>query len=422
MQLSQFLPILKWSKDYDSSLFKADLIAGLTVGVMLIPQGMAYAFLAGMPPIYGLYTAMIPLIIYALLGTSRQLAVGPVAMVALLIAASVENLAVSGSEAYIAYALALALMVGIIQLAMAVLRLGFLVNFLSHPVIAGFTSAAAIIIIFSQLKNLLGVSLPRSSYIPTIIRSLIDNFSGIHVLSFFVGAVGIVVLFFLKKTKSKLPGPLVIVVLGILMSYFFHFESSGMAVVGEIPKGLPKIIKPLLREGVFWKLLPYAITIAFIGYMESIAVGKAIQKKHKNYRIDPNQELIALGAANVIGSFFQSFPVAGGFGRTAVNDQSGAKTQVAAIISATVIGLTLLFFTGLFVHLPTPALAAIIIVAVFGLIEFKEAKLLWKEHRSDFWMFVISFLGTIFFGIEEGIVIGAAMSLVVIIFRTTRPS
>lgn len=393
--------------------------AGLTVGVMLIPQGMAYALLAGVPPIYGLYASTLPLILYAIFGTSRQLAVGPVAMVALLIATGVSNLAEPGSDEFIELAILLALMVGSIQLLLGLFRLGFMVNFLSHPVISGFTSAAALIIGFSQLKHLLGIDLPRSSHVHEILINAVKNIEQVNVPTIVIGAVGIVII--LLSKKKRLPGPLLAVIMGILAVYWFQLQRLGVRIVMEVPQGLPDFSVPIIDNLSITLLLPAALTIALVGFMESIAVAKAIQAKHKNYQLDANQELIGLGMANIVGSFFKAFPTVGGFSRTAVNDQAGAKTALASIISALLIVLTLLFLTPLFYYLPQAVLASVIMVAVFGLVDFGEAIHLWKTDRTDFYMLLVTFLATLVLGIELGIVVGILLSLAMVIFRAAYP-
>ncbi|MFK8101558.1 MAG: SulP family inorganic anion transporter [Saprospiraceae bacterium] len=418
--MKQYFPILEWAKNYKKENLNGDLSAGLTVGVMLVPQGMAYAMLAGLPPIYGLYASTIPLIIYAIFGTSRQLAVGAVAMVALLISSGVGQLAELGSEEFIGLAILLALMVGVIQFLMGVFRLGFVVNFLSHPVIAGFTSAAALIIGFSQLKHLLGINIPRGK-VHEIIINVAQNFNQINLPTLALGGVAIIVLLAIKRMKKRIPAPLIVVVLGILAVYALNLTTLGVKIVGDVPSGLPSFSLPNINLNALQVLLPTALTISFVSFMESIAVAKAIQKKHKDYEIDNNQELIGLGLSNIVGSFFKSFPVTGGFSRTAVNDQAGAKTGLAAIISAILVTLTLLFLTDYFYNLPTAILSAIIMVAVFGLIDFKEAKHLWKTDKRDFYLFMVTAIGTLILGIEEGIILGAVLSLLVVIYTISYP-
>ncbi|MCB0592823.1 MAG: solute carrier family 26 protein [Lewinellaceae bacterium] len=421
MQLKKLLPILEWLPAYQSNNLKGDLAAGLTVGVMLIPQGMAYAMIAGLPPIYGLYASTIPLILYAIFGTSRQLAVGPVAMVSLLTATGIGALAQGGTETYIMLAITLALFVGLIQFLLGAFRLGFLVNFLSHPVISGFTSAAALIIGLSQLKHLLGIKLERSHYIHEILIEAVSRIGEANLFTVGIGLLGIGLIMGARRVNRAIPGPLLAVVFGILAVWGLGLTEQGVKIVGEVPKGLPSFVIPDFSLDNFSALLPVALAIALVSFMESIAVAKAIQAKHKNYKVDANQELIGLGIANIGGSFFQSYPTTGGFSRTAVNDQAGAKTGLAAIISAVLIALTLLFLTGLFYYLPNAILASVIMVAVFGLIDVKEAVHLWRADRSDFWMLIVTFVGTLALGIEQGILIGVALSIAIIIFRTTMP-
>lgn len=425
MKIKSILPILDWLPNYNKQYLKGDINAGITVGIMLIPQGMAYAMLAGLPPIYGLYAAIVPQLIYAIFGTSRQLGVGPVAMDSLLVAVSVSQFAQVESTEYINLAILLALMVGIIQLLMGLLRLGVLVNFLSHPVISGFTSAAAIIISISQLKYLMGVELVRSQFLPTIIWDAIQNIGQINSYTLIIGLLGMLLIILAKKFTPSIPAPLVVVVLGILAVWGLNLDQVGVSIVQEIPKGLPNFEMPALivNSESIQKLIPSAFTIAIVAFMEAIAVSKAIQARHNDYKIDPNQELIALGLANTFGSFFKSFPGTGGFSRSAVNDQSGAKTNLAAIVSASFVILTLLFLTPLFYYLPKAVLASIIMVAVFKLISVEDAIDLWKKgHKRDFFILTITFLATLGLGIQKGILIGVLLSLIGTLYDTLYPN
>ena len=421
MNIKQFIPAFEWMPKYTNEQLKGDLSAGLTVGVMLIPQGMAYAMIAGLPPIYGLYASTIPLIIYALLGTSRQLAVGPVAMVSLLTAAGIGALAEGGTETYIMLAITLAFFVGMIQFLLGVFQLGFLVNFLSHPVVSGFTSAAALIIGLSQLKHLLGVNISGSHFVHEILIEAVRKIGQTHWVTFAIGVAGIFLIKGVKKVNKNIPGQLLAVVFGVLVVWAFGLGEQGVKIVGEVPSGLPSFSMPAFSAESVKALLPTALAISLVSFMESIAVAKAIQSKHRNYKVVANQELIALGLANVGGAFLQSYPVTGGFSRTAVNDQAGAKTGMASIISALLIVLTLLFLTPLFYFLPNAILASVIMVAVFGLIDVKEAIHLWHADRSDFWMLVITFVATLGLGIEQGVGVGVLLSIAWVIFRTTRP-
>lgn len=421
MNFKNFIPSIDWITNYKKEWLKGDITSGLTVGVMLIPQGMAYAMIAGLPPIYGLYASTIPLIVYAFLGTSRQLAVGPVAMVSLLTFSGIGVLAQAGSEAFIGLAILLALIVGTLQFLMGAFRLGFLVSFLSHPVISGFTSAAALIIGFSQLKHLMGVDLGKSKHVHEVLLQAVQKAGETNLYAFGIGIAGIVLIYLIKNYVKIIPAQLAAVVFGILVVYLGGLADMGVKIVGSVPQGLPKIGMPQINMENIRALIPVALTISLVSFMESIAVAKAIQAKHKDYQVDANQELVSLGLSNVAGSFFQSFPVTGGFSRTAVNDQAGAKTGLASIFSAALVVLTLLFLTPLFYYLPNAILASVIMVAVFGLIDWKEALHLWKADRSDFYMLVVTFVSTLALGIEEGIAVGVVLSLAMIIFKTAYP-
>lgn len=423
MKLPTIFPIINTLSGYNKAWMKGDVGAGLTVGVMLIPQGMAYATIAGLPAIYGLYASLVPLVIYAILGSSRQLAVGPVAMVSLLTATAIGSFGEISLADYINYALLLALMVGVLQFLLGVFRLGFLVNFLSHPVISGFTSAAALIIGFSQLKHLLGIDIQRSHYVHEIVYEAFARISEINLVAFGIGIAGILIIIFLKRLHRAIPSQLFAVIFGICIVYFLKLEDGAhaVAIVGNIPSSLPSFVAPQFSGEVLRLLFPMALTIAVISFMESIAVAKAIQSKHRNYKVVPNQELVALGVSNAIGSLFQSYPTTGGFSRTAVNNQAGAKTTVASLVSAFLILLTLLFLTPLFYNLPKAILAAVIMVAVFGLIDIKEVKRLWRSDKTDFYLLIITFLATLGLGIEKGIGVGVVLSLAMVIFKTTKP-
>jgi len=418
--LKQFLPPLQWLPAYRREDLSGDLTAGLTVGVMLIPQGMAYALIAGLQPIYGLYAALVPLVVYALFGTSRQLAVGPVAMVSLLVAAGVGALAPQDSSQYVALALLLALMVGLIQFVLGIARFGFLTNFLSHPVLSGFTSAAALIIGLNQLKHLLGVNLARSNYVHEILWSAVQKIGEVHLPTALIGLVSIALLVGLKRWKKAFPGALVVVVVSILAVWGLGLYNAGVKIVGEVPGGLPGFTVPDVSIDNLRALLPTALAIALVGFMESIVVAKALASKNR-YEVDANQELIGLGLANIFGALFQSYPTTGGFSRTAVNDQAGARTTLASLFSAGVIALTLLFLTPLFTYMPNAVLAAIVMVAVVGLIDIKEIRFLWRVKRQDFFLLVLTFFATLGLGIEEGILVGVVVSLVLVIHASSRP-
>lgn len=419
--LKRYLPILQWLPNYKKSYVSGDISAGLTVGIMLIPQGMAYAMIAGLPPVFGLYASLIPQVIYAIMGTSRQLAVGPVAMDSLLVASGLGALALSGIDEYIAMAIFLALFMGAIQLGLGLLRMGFLVNFLSKPVISGFTSAAAIIIGLSQLQHLLGTSIERSNQVHILLKNALITITDTNLITFGIGIAAILLIKIIKKTNKSIPAALIVVVLGILGIYFFGLNDLGVKIVGEVPSGLPSFKVPAIEYARISELVPIALTLALIAFMEAISVAKAVEEKHSDYEVDANQELIALGTSNIIGSLFQSYPTTGGFSRTAVNDQAGAKTGIAPMVSALVVGLTLLFLTPLFYYLPNAVLAAIIMVAVFGLIDFKYPVELFKNQRDEFFLLLATFIITLTVGIKEGILLGVLISLLLLVYRTSRP-
>ena len=419
--MKTFIPILNWLPDYKSEYLKDDFIAGVTVAVLLIPQGMAYALIAGLPPIYGLYAALTPQIIYAFLGTSRQLAVGPVAMDSLLVAAGLGALSIVDSNQYIQMAILLALTIGAIQFLLGLLKMGFIVNFLSKPVISGFTSAAAIIICINQLKHILGISISQSNKIHIFTSALMQSETPINLHSLIIGIVSIILLILIKGWSSKIPSALVVVVIGICWVTFTHQIQPSVAIVGNIPDGLPNFSFPPLKWEIIKELIPISLTIALVAFMEAISISKSIQEKHKTYEINPNQELLALGASNMIGSFFQSYPTTGGFSRTAVNNEAGAKTGVAALISALIVAIILTFFTDWFYYLPKSVLGAIIIVAVIKLINYKYAIRLYKIRKDEFLVLLITFIATLFIGITEGILFGIIFSFLLLIYRTSKP-
>jgi len=412
---------LTWISEYKSEYFKSDLAAGITVAVLLIPQGMAYALIAGLPPIYGLYAALVPQIVYAFLGTSRQLAVGPVAMDSLLVAAGLGALSIVDPSQYIQMAIVLALLMGALQFILGLLRMGFIVSFLSKPVINGFTAAAAIIIGLSQLKHLLGIPVAQSNKIQEFASTFLQSTTPIHLPTLIIGLGSVLLLIGIKKWNPKIPSGLIAVVLGIFWVYFGKQTQTGVAIVGEIPNGLPSFTLPLTDWETIKALFPIALTIALVAFMEAVSVAKAIQEKHKNYEINPNQELIALGASNIIGSLFQSYPTTGGFSRTAVNDQAGAKTGISALVSAIIVAVILSFFTHWFFYLPKAVLGAIIIVAVINLIDLKYAARLFKSRKDEFAVLLLTFVLTLFVGITQGILFGIIFSLLLLVFRTSKP-
>ena len=421
LRLKKFIPILEWLPQYKKSNLPGDLSAGLTVGIMLIPQGMAYAMLVGLEPVHGLYAVTVPLLLYAIFGTSRQLAVGPDAIISMLTAAGIGAITATDAPDYLLHVLTLTLLVGGIRFLMGLFQLGFVVNFLSRPVINGFTSAAAIVIGLSQIKYLLKIDLPQSGHIQDMVIALVTNVSQIHWLTFGVGLLGILVIIGGKKIHKLFPSLLVAVILGTAVVWFWNLNQHGIAIVGGISGGFPTLSIPSFELALWRQLFPLALTIALVGYAQSIAIAKEIQAKHKNYTIDANQELVALGISNAGAAFFNGFPVAGGFSRSAVNDTAGAKTALSSIISATLILLTLAFFTQLFFYLPLAILAAVILVAISSLVNVREPGTLWKKDPADFAMWLATFTATLMLGIEIGILSGMGLSLLMVIYKASRP-
>jgi len=554
--LTKFFPFLDWFKGYNKEKFKADAIAGLTVALVLIPQSMAYAQLAGLPPYFGLYAAFLPPMIAGIFGSSRQLATGPVAVVSLMTSASLEPLATAGSEGYIVYAILLAFIVGVFQLSLGILRLGIVVNFLSHPVVNGFTNAAAIIIATSQLSKMFGVDVENAEHhYETIIRVCKAAFHYTHWTTFFMGALAFAIMYGLKRTAPKVPNVLVAVVITTLMSYFMGFEHNalveisaidapeaveliqkfnlasngippladkrkqltkisdeakshhdvlaalkadhelnmvnyemekfklesqsyreklrkmlfkavkdekgmkfypqeikryegdkgedriwrikvgnkplktdkltmigGGTVVGNVPKGVPGMTVPEMNLKIILRLLPFAAIISLLGFMEAISIAKAMAAK-TGQRLDPNQELIGQGLANIIGAIGKSYPVSGSFSRSAVNLQAGAVTGLSSVFTSITVVIALLFFTPLLYHLPDSVLAAVIMMAVIGLINVSGFFHAWHAQWYDGVISVISFICTLWFAphLDKGIMVGVLLSLGVFLYKSMRP-
>lgn len=420
--MKSIFPFFSSLKNYTQAEFKLDISAGLVVGVMLIPQGMAYAMIAGLPPVYGLYTAIFPSILYALLGTSRHVSVGPVAMDSLILLAGVSAIASIGTEQYIAYVLVISLLVGLLQLVLGMFRMGFIANFLSKPVILGFTFAAAVIISIKQLKYLLRLEPGVSPNFFSEFRYAATHLGEMHWPTLVLSLVVLTLLLIGKKIRSKFPTSLLVVVVSVLIAYLFDFEKMGIDLVGMMPTGLPSFSLPTWENLPWREVLPLVFTLALMGFVEIYSIGQRLQDRHKaEYEIDPNRELIALGLGNIIGSLFKSFPATAGFSRSAVNESAGAQTSIAAFVSVLVVVLTLIFLMPVFQYLPNAILGSIIFVAILGLIDIKLARNLLKNDPHDFAMLVASFLGTLILGIEYGIGLGIVLSLLVLIFKTSMP-
>jgi sulfate permease, SulP family len=416
----QRLPVFDWLSGYDRGDLRGDLVAGLTVGAMLIPQSMGYALLAGLPPQIGLYSSVLPLVVYAAFGWSRQLGVGPTAISSLLTSAGLAHLSGGDPKLAIELAASLAVIVGVMRIALGIGRLGFMVSFLSRPVLSGFTSAAALIIGISQLKHLLGVKLERTERVHQILSEAAGRLDEVQGPAVAIGLGGIVLLAALRRWLPTWPGALIVVGLATLAVSAFDLENHHVNVVGEIPGRLPSISVPTNGFDHLGEMMPTALAITMLGFVESIAIAKVFAQRHR-YTIKPNRELVALGACTVAAGLSNGYPVSGSFSRTAVNAASGARTQLAGVLSGGVVALTLVVLTPLFRPLPHAVLASVVIMAVAGLVDVREARRLWTVKRSDFWLLALAFAGTLVFGVERGLGISVVASLAVVLRQTTRP-
>jgi SulP family sulfate permease len=429
------LPILEWGRQYNRDTLTNDLVAALIVTIMLIPQSLAYALLAGLPAEVGLYASVAPLFLYAVLGSSRVLAVGPVAVVSLMTAATVAEHAAAGTHAYWQVAITLAFLSGGLLLLMGLLRLGFLANFLSHPVISGFISASGLLIALSQMKTIMGVKAEGHNFVE-LLNSLIHQASSVHLLTLLVGAAATVFLFWVRKGLKPLlvqagltlkladmlakAGPVAAIALTTLLAWQLDWQGQGMKLVGTVPQGLPPITMPLWDLNLWQKLVVPALLISVVGFVESVSVGQTLAAKRRQ-RIEPDQELVALGGSNLSAAFTGGFPVTGGFARSVVNFEAGAVTPAAGIYTAIGITLASLFLTPALFYLPQATLAATIIVAVLSLVDFEILKSTWRFSKLDFIAVATTLLGTLLIGVETGLVMGVVTSLALFLFRASRP-
>jgi len=433
--LKRHLPILDWGSRYDRATFGADLMAAVIVTIMLIPQSLAYAMLAGLPPEVGLYASIAPLVLYGIFGTSRALAVGPVAVVSLMTAAAVGQVAQPGTPEYYGAALALALLSGLMLVAMGVLKLGFLANFLSHPVVAGFITASGVIIAAGQLKHILGVKIAGES-LPETVWGLALAIPSANLVTLAIGAGAAAFLYWARKRLKPLlvakglapkladaiakAGPVAAVAVTTLLSWGLDLQSMGVAIVGDVPSGLPSISAPPLDLGLWTSLLGSALLISVIGFVESVSVAQTLAAKRRQ-RIQPDQELIGLGAANIGAAFTGGYPVTGGFARSVVNFDAGAETPAAGAFTAVGIALATLFLTPLLHFLPVATLAATIIVAVLSLVDFGSIRRTWVYSRSDALAAMAAIGLTWLLGVEAGVIAGVAVSIGLHLWRTSQP-
>jgi SulP family sulfate permease len=433
--LGRYLPILEWGRRYDRNTLTNDLLAALIVTIMLVPQSLAYAMLAGLPPEIGLYASIAPILAYAVFGSSQALAVGPVAVISLMTLAAASNIAPPGSPEFIEAALILAFLSGVMLTLMGVLRLGFLANLLSHPVVSGFITASGILIATSQLKSILGV--PASGQaLPELIATLIANAADFNRPTLYIGVIATAFLFWVRKGLKPLlmrfglkartaellakTGPIVAVAASILVVILFDLQAQGVKVVGAIPQSLPPFTAPNFDADLWARLAMPAFLLSIIGFVESVSVAQTLAAK-KRQRISPDQELIGLGAANIAAGFTGGYPVTGGFARSVVNFDAGAETPAAGAFTAFGILIAALFLTPLLYSLPVATLAATIIVAVLSLVDLKKPVEVFRYSRADFAAMMATIGITLLVGVEPGVIAGVGVSLALFIWRSSRP-
>lgn len=433
--LKRYLPILEWGRTYNRSVLTNDLMAAVIVTIMLIPQSLAYALLAGLPPVVGLYASILPLVLYAIFGTSRTLAVGPVAVVSLMTASAAGAVAAQGTPEYLEAAITLAMLSGVMLAVLGLLRLGFLANLLSHPVISGFITASGILIATSQLKHILGISAGGDNW-PDMLGSLAASLGTTNLSTLAVGVPVTLFLFWVRKgAKPALQrmglapraadmtakaGPVVAVALTIFAVLAFELQDKGVNLVGAIPQGLPPFAMPSTDMSLIQQLWVPALLISIIGFVESVSVAQTLAAKRRQ-RIAPDQELIGLGASNIASAFSGGYPVTGGFARSAVNFDAGAETPAAGAFTAIGIALATLFLTPLLFSLPIATLAATIIVAVLSLVDLKTPKLLWRYSKADFAAHMATIGVTLLAGVELGVISGVGVGLMLYLWRASRP-
>jgi sulfate permease, SulP family len=433
--LRRYIPILDWGRSYDRQALSGDLLAAVIVTIMLIPQSLAYALLAGLPPEAGIYASIAPIVLYAIFGTSRALAVGPVAVVSLMTAAAIGNIAEAGTMGYAAAALTLAALSGAILLAMGLLKLGFLANFLSHPVIAGFITASGILIATSQIRHVLGVG-GGGATLPEMLWSLVQNVTAVNWITLLIGLSSLAFLFWVRKGLKPLlrriglgprpadmitkAGPVLAVVATTLAVWFWGLDGQGVRIVGVVPQGLPPLTLPSFSTDLIGLLLLPAILISVIGFVESVSVAQTLAAK-KRQRIDPDQELIGLGAANLGAAFTGGYPVTGGFARSVVNFDAGAETPAAGIFTAIGLAIAAVALTPLIHYLPIATLAATIIVAVLSLVDLSILKRAWGYDRADFAAVAVTIALTLGLGVEAGVTAGVMISILLHLYRSSRP-
>jgi len=420
--LLKLFPGLLSLQGYNRNVFKSDLLSGITIAAMLIPQSMGYALVAGLPAEYGLYACIVPPVLYALLGTSNKISMGPVALDSILILSGLSVIAEPGSENYLELAIALTLLIGLIQFVFGLLKFGFIANFLSYPVILGYTCAAAIIIIASQLESVLGVAAHGGNVLSQVFHFL-RMLSDWHWITAGIGVLGFAFMIYPKRFIPSFPSGLILLVIGMFCSGVWNAQGYGVDVIASIPQGLPVPRMPAITIEQFIALIPTALTVALMGYVGSMSICKAQEKPTDKLSVNPNQELVSVGIANFVGSLFKAFPVSASFSRSAAFLEAGALTQVSAVVSSVVIVIIMVFLAPVFAIYPLPKvlLAAIIIVSVAGLFKYGQMKALFKQNRHEFLLMLVTFLVTLLLGVQQGLLVGVVLSIGRVIYHSATP-
>ncbi len=408
-----------FTKGYSARIFKSDFSAGLLLAIVVIPQAMAYSLLAGLPPVHGLYAAMVGSVIYALGGTSKHLEVGPTAIEAMLTASAISLVVPEGLSVLSTLAL-ITITIGGIQLLIGLFRWGFLVDFISSPVLSGFTSGVAILIIINQIKHIFNVPLENCRTVTGFFRQ-IELLGTSHSFTVLISFISIGLLILSRVRKMKFPLPIVIVFAGLILSFLLDWEGRGVKVLGDIPSGLPSFVIPVFSFDKWIEILRISATIALISLITASANAKRIRTKDKSYDLDADQDIKTLGLANIVGSFLSCFPVSGSFSRTVINFEFGAQTQASNLVKSFFIFLVLCFFSSYFYALPISILSAFIIVSIWGIIDAQKAKDLFYKNYNDFCLLMIAFLSTLLFGVTSGIVVGIILSIGSVIIRSSQP-
>lgn len=420
--LDKLFPGLLWLRGYRKSTFRGDLFSGITIGVLLIPQSMGYALVAGLPPELGLYASIFPPLLYALVGTSNKISIGPVALDSILILAGLSVLAEPGSDEYVTLAILLTLLVGLLQLVFGLLRFGFIANFLSYPVIVGYTSAAAIVIIGTQLKTLVGVQVEIDNVIVVIYQLLLSH-SQWNDVTVSIAIISLLFLSINNRLAPRLPSALILLIVGMFFSGILHIEQYKVDVINSIPQGFPQLALPAVSLENLFSLLALASTVAFMGYVGTISICKSQKAAQDRITVRPNQELISIGLANILGGLLRSFPVSASFSRSAAFRAAGAMTQLSAVISSILVAVVVLFMTPMFTAYPLPKtiLSSIIVVSVLTLFKYSEMRSLFKQNKKEFLILLITFLTTLLLGVQQGLAVGVVVSLVLMIYNSVNP-